>query len=313
MFLMVRERTRFSPEGEDLTSNQVNIFQPWKVSMLKGFIRHSHIYRRGIYGLLSLVIALGISLGQPLPSQAIPWGEILFRGIQLIQLSNLSDRQEVDLGRQINAQLAREIKLSQNLELTTYINQIGQRIAQASSRPNIPYTFQVVNDGQINAFATMGGFVYVNKGLIKAADNEAQLASVISHEIGHIAGRHAIKQMKDMTLAQGIASVAGLNKNQVVQLGVELALRRPKSREAEYEADRLGLENLIAAGYAPSGMVDFMQKLLTQSSVPTFLSTHPATSDRIAALQQAIPPDQAMMGGGLDNLAYQQSVQQLLR
>ncbi len=280
--------------------------------MLKHFTpNYRSLYRRGLYALLSVVVTLGICLGSSSSSQAIPWGDLIFRGIQIIQLSNLSDRQEVGLGQQINEQLTQsEVKISQNRQLTAYINQIGQRLAQSSTRPKLPYTFQVVNDNAINAFATMGGFVYVNKGLIARAENEAELASVIGHEIGHIAARHSIKQMREMTIAQGIASLAGLDRNQIVQLGVELALRRPKSREAEYEADRLGLETLGRAGYAQVGMVTFMQKLLTQGSTPSILSTHPATSDRIKALQQAINPNRANMGDGLNNGIYQQQLRQ---
>ncbi|NJN86583.1 MAG: M48 family metalloprotease, partial [Leptolyngbyaceae cyanobacterium SL_7_1] len=166
---------------------------------------------------------------------------------------------------------------------------------------------------RVNAFATMGGFVYVTTGLIRTADNEAQLASVIGHEIGHIAGRHAVEQMRETAIAQGVATAAGLDRNVAVAIGVELALRRPNSRQDELEADQLGLSNLIRAGYAPSGTVGFMQKLLNQSSVPAFLSTHPATADRITALNRMIDPATANVGDGLDNAAYRSRISRLLQ
>ena len=283
--------------------------------MFKSFSRlYRRSLRRSAYVLLSVLVVAGISLSSPHPTQAISWPDLIFRGIQVIQLSNLSDKQEVALGQQINDELVgSEIRLYRDRAANQYINQIGQRLAQQSERPNIPYTFQVVDDNQINAFATMGGFVYINKGLIATADNEAQLASVIAHEIGHISARHAVQQMRQMAIAEGLASVTGLDRNAAVQIGVELALRRPHSREAEYQADQLGLQTLGRAGYAQSAMIEFMKKLLNQPSPPSFLSTHPATSDRITAMKQAIDPSRANVGEGLNNATYRQRIQQFLR
>jgi predicted Zn-dependent protease len=267
---------------------------------------------RGIYLFLSLIVAAGIWVVSPEPMQAFSLPELIFRGIQVIQLSNLSDRQEVALGSQIDRQLASgELKIYRDRAAAMYINRIGQRLAEESDRPNIPYTFQVIDDDNINAFATMGGFVYINKGLMAAADNEAQLASVIGHEIGHISARHAIEQMRQMAIASGLAAATGLDRSRVVQLGVELALRRPHSRQAEYEADRLGLETMGRSGYAQSAMVDFMEKLLNKPSPPSILSTHPDTADRIAAMTQAISPDLAS-GEGLNNAVYRQEIRRLL-
>jgi len=269
--------------------------------------------RRLLYTFVSLSIACGIWLGSLPATRAISIEELIFRGIQVIQLSTISDRQEVAIGRQINDQMVgKEFRLHPNPALRQYINQIGQRLVQASDRPDIPYTFQVVDDSSVNAFATMGGFVYVHTGLIAAADNEAQLASVIAHEIGHIVGRHAIEQMREMAIAQGVASAAGLDSNMAVAIGVELALRRPNSRSAEYEADRLGIVNLGRAGYAQRAAVDFMAKLLSSGSPPTFLSTHPATRDRIETMIQYIDPRSAESGAGMNDRAYQQMVSQLL-
>jgi len=267
---------------------------------------------RGIYLFLSLVVAAGIWVVSPEATQAFSLPELIFRGIQVIQLSNMSDRQEVTIGRQINQQLANsEFNIDHDRATTLYINRIGQRLASESTRPNIPYTFQVIDDDTINAFATMGGFVYVNKGLMVAADNEAELASVIAHEIAHITARHAIQQMRQMAIASGVASATGLDRSRAVQIGVELALRRPHSRQAEYEADQLGLETMGRSGYAQSGMVDFMKKLLNKPSPPSILSTHPATEDRIAALEQALDPD-LESGEGLNNAAYRLEIRRLL-
>ncbi len=272
--------------------------------------RHRH---RLLYPLLSVFLAVTLILGTPQVSQARSWLDLILNGIQVIQLSNISARQEVQIGQQINQQLvSREIRLYRNSTINRYINEIGQRLAQESQRPDIPYTFQVVDDKGINAFATMGGFVYVNTGLIAAADNEAQLASVMAHEIGHIAGRHSIQQMRQMAIARGVASAAGLDRSTAVGIGVELALRRPNSRQDEFEADQMGLQYLTQAGYAPSAMVAFMEKLLRSGgSVPSFLSTHPATGDRIKALDQAIEATEANVGDGLNNNAYKNKIRAL--
>jgi len=271
--------------------------------------------RRWLYPLLSGVLTLCLVVGSSQVAQSLPWLDLIFQGVQVVQLSNISDRQEVQIGKQINRQLvSRDVRLYRNSEITRYIEEIGQRLEKQSTRSNIPYTFQVVDDDKVNAFATMGGFVYIHKGLIAAADNEAQLASVMSHEIGHIAARHAIQQMRQAAVARGVATAAGLNSNTLVNIGVELALQRPNSRKDEFQADQLGLETLKQGGYAPSGMVEFMKKLLKKGgSVPTFLSTHPATSERIEALNQAIAPTQANVGTGLDSVAYKNRIRTLLR
>jgi len=281
-----------------------------KLNPLSFFYRQAN--RRWLYPLLSAVMALFIWVGLPQPGQAIPWLDLILRGVQVIQMSNVSDRQEVQIGRSINQQLVtREIRLYRNPQITRYVNEIGQRLASSSDRPDIPYTFQVVNDKSVNAFATMGGFVYIHTGLLKAADNEAQLAGVLAHEIGHIASRHALEQMRQTAIARGVAAAAGLDRNLAVQIGVDLALRRPNSRKDEFEADQKGLETLTNAGYAPAGMVGFMEKLLRARSVPNFLSTHPGTQDRINALERVIDPATANVGEGLDELAYKRNIRAL--
>ncbi|MEL6928615.1 MAG: M48 family metallopeptidase, partial [Cyanobacteria bacterium J06600_6] len=271
-------------------------------------------YRQLFYGLISFAIAISLSLANIRPSYSLSWVELMIRGIQIVQISNISSAQELELGKSINQELINsgQAKIYRNQSINRYINQIGQRLAATSQRPNLPYTFQIVDDNNINAFATMGGYVYLNKGLIAAADNEAELASVIGHEIGHIVGRHGIEQMRDRALAQGLLSAAGLDRNNAVQIGVELAVSRPNGRSDELEADRFGLVNMTQANYAPAGILGFMQKLLARGgSTPSFLSTHPATSERINSLKQQINPQYVNSGDGLDNRAYRNRIRSL--
>ncbi|MDJ0634998.1 MAG: M48 family metallopeptidase [Xenococcaceae cyanobacterium MO_188.B29] len=266
------------------------------------------------YTLISITCVASICITNIKPSYGVSWFDILQQGIQVIQVSSMSDKQEVALGKDINQQLIKsgQAKIYRNQQINNYINRIGQRLAKHSERPNLPYTFQVVNDKNINAFATMGGYVYVHTGLILAAENEAELASVIGHEIGHIVGRHAVEGMRERAISQGILSVAGLDQTAAVNIGVDLAINRPNRREDEREADQLGLTNLRKAGYAPSGMVSFMQKLLKQgSSGPKILSTHPSTAERIETLKSQIEPASANVGSGLNSKEYKHHIRSL--
>lgn len=269
--------------------------------------------RRWFYPLLSVLLTFTIAFGQPMVSQAINLGDLIRGGIQIIQgvqLSNLSDKQETELGQQINSELTGgQVRIVRDARLTQYVNDIGQRLAASSDRPKLRYTFQVVDDNSINAFATVGGFVYVNTGLVKAADNEAQLASVMGHEIGHIAGRHAVKQMRSESIRRGLLAAGGLDRSQAINIGVDLALSRPNSRRDEYDADERGFRTMSKAGYAQSEAVTFMQKLLRSGSPPTFLSRHPATSDRITRLRQLISSNPTKGTGGLDTASYRSRVQ----
>lgn len=272
-------------------------------------------YRRFIYAFTALFVSITINLVQAQPSLGISWLDLIKSGLQVVQISNISKAQEVELGKSINQELisSGQAKIYRNQSIENYVAQIGQRLAKTSQRSDIPYTFQIVDDDGINAFATMGGYVYVNKGLIAAADNEAELASVIGHEIGHIAARHSLEHMRESAVKQGLLSAAGLDRSDAVQIGVELAVSRPNGRSDELEADRFGLNNMTKANYAPAGILGFMQKLLQAGggSTPSFLSTHPATSERIKILKELIDSKTANVGDGLDNRAYKSRISSL--
>jgi len=265
------------------------------------------------YGKLAIASVMALLLAvtlNPFMVKALDLSDlirVLPSAIQVIQISNLGDNDEVALGQQIDRQIQQEVRISQDPMANALVTRLGQMLVPTSDRPNIPYTFRVVDDKNLNAFATMGGFVYINTGTIATADNVAQLASVIGHEMGHIAGRHALEQMKQMAIAQGIATIAGVGDDRLVGIGVDLALRLPNSREAEFDADRRGLLNITKAGFAASAMPAFMQKLASNgSSAPAFLSTHPATSDRITALNQTIQAKNLSAStNGLNDSDYQ--------
>jgi predicted Zn-dependent protease len=221
----------------------------------------------------------------------------------------MSAAQEMELGRQINDSLmSQEFTRLNNDNIQGYVEQIGQRIAAHSQRPDINYVFQVVDDEQVNAFATLGGFVYVTTGLMKTADNEAELAGVVGHEIGHIEGKHLIDQIWQSAWQQGLLTAGGLDRSTAAQLGVELALNRPKSREAEHDADDRGLRLMGDAGYAQSAMASFMSKLAELGgSPPQILSTHPSPVNRVRTIEGNINPAQRN-GDGLDGNAYRSQI-----
>jgi beta-barrel assembly-enhancing protease len=286
----------------------VTVVTEWRKSLLQAIWKSLQRYHK-LFVASFITTLLAINLN-PSIAEALDWTD-LFRVvpsvIQVVQLSNISDSQEVELGKQLDRQIGSEVKISRDPAAIDLVRSIGAQLVPNSDRPNMPYTFQVVDDKNINAFATMGGFVYVNTGTIAQADNRAQLAAVIAHEMGHISGKHALEQIRQMALAQGVASVAGLDKDQFVNIGVQLALRLPNSREAEFDADRRGLRTISQAGFAPQAMPAFMQKLMSKSggSVPGFLSTHPGANERVAALNEQIERNNLSGQGGLNDTKYQ--------
>ncbi|AUC61388.1 Zn-dependent protease [Cyanobacterium sp. HL-69] len=268
--------------------------------------------RRFFHIILSITVALTVIFNNVTVSYALPWGELFLRGIQVIQISNISDTQEVEYGRQMRQQLINSgrVKVYRNQNVNRYVNDIGQQLVKRSDRPNLPYTFTVVDNDQINAFATMGGFVYINTGLIRTASNEAELASVIGHEIGHVVAKHSQKQIRQQAVTQGLLSAAGLGNAQIVQLGVAAAVSLPNSRQDELEADTLGLRIITETGYAPRAMPDFMQKL-DRGGRANILSTHPGAGERVVALNQQIPSNSANQGMGLNQGEYRNNIRPL--
>ncbi len=208
----------------------------------------------------------------------------------------LSEADEMKLGDQVHAEVLKQMRLVQDQSINNYVTSIGRKLARNSLRPNIPWQFYVVDDKSVNAFATLGGKVYVHTGLLAVTQNEAQLASVLGHEIGHIVGRHGLENVKRAnkygTLA-GIAQIAGavLGGRTGASIG-ELAgnliaggYLMKHSRDAEREADYLGLYELERSGYNTSGMVQMFETLakISQSqpnSLGSILASHPPAAER---------------------------------
>ncbi len=198
---------------------------------------------------------------------------------------------EIQIGRQIAAQVEQQAKLVEDPMITEYINRVGQNVVLHSDA-KIPFTIKVIDSDEVNAFALPGGFFFVNKGLIVAADNEAELAGVMAHEIAHVTARHAMEnsgkgQLINYGLLAGIIFTGGIG-GAVLQntAGILQAISSLKfSRNAEKEADSLGVQYLYAAGYDPTGMATMFEKLASQNkkkpgSFAKLFSSHPQSIDR---------------------------------
>ncbi len=185
-------------------------------------------------------------------------------------------------------------------ELATYVTNIGRRLAARSELPDLTFRFTVLNTDDVNAFALPGGYVYITRGLLALADNEAEMAGVLAHEIGHVTARHQSQQMSaakatniGLNVLGALGSIVGVpaGVSSVVSLGAEAALKG-YSRSQELEADTLGVRYLTRVGYDPDGMTGFFRKLAAHSKLEarqrgrngvehSFMSTHPKTEARI--------------------------------
>jgi len=205
-----------------------------------------------------------------------------------------STEKEVRLGRELAAEVDRQAKFVDDPVITEYINRVGQNIVLHSDT-KIPFTIKVIDSDEVNAFALPGGFFYVNKGLILAADNEAEVAGVMAHEIAHVAARHAVENQAKMSLMEYLAmgtsiflgGIPGMVFQNTAGLGM-LGIFMKFSRGAEEEADKLGVQYMYAAGYDPSAMATMFEKLEAKNKKkPGFISkafaSHPAPPDRRAS------------------------------
>ena len=211
-----------------------------------------------------------------------------------------SPQQDVEIGRQSAREAERSLQMLNDRQATSYIESLGKSLARYAPNNNSAYVYQfkIVNDTAINAFALPGGFLYVNRGAITAADNEAQIAGVIAHEIGHVVMRHGTHQASRAYLAQAplavLGGVVGGNAigsvmGAVGGLGMNLLFLR-YSRDMETQADLIGTQILHDAGYEPKAMVEFFEKIQAESKgrASQFVSDHPNPENRISNVQHEI-------------------------
>lgn len=219
----------------------------------------------------------------------------------------LSTAQEVSIGQGMDQQLHKTEKLLDDPEWQAYITDIGQRIVNVSDRKDLDYHFAVIESDQVNAFAAPGGYVYFYTGLLKRMNSESELAAVMAHEISHVVARHGVKRLQSVLGLSIVLDLALGNKSEQTQQMAGAALgivMSGYSRSNEHEADEFGLIYMTRAGWSPDGMLHMFQTLQSlegdhQANLFEMLaSSHPQTSDRIAATKQRI----AELGIKTDNL-----------
>ncbi|PYS01727.1 MAG: peptidase M48 [Acidobacteria bacterium] len=220
------------------------------------------------------------------------------RNINKGSINFFSLEKEIQMGRQLAAEIERQVKLVEDPTINEYVNRVGQNIVR-NSDAKVPFTIKVVESDEINAFALPGGFFYVNSGLILAADDESELAAVMAHEIAHVAARHGTKQASKAELINFasiplifMGGVGGFALRQAAGFLIPLQFLQ-FSRGDEAEADYLGLQYLYKTGYDPGAAVSFFEKLQAKESakpgsVSKMFSTHPPTGDRIEMTKKNI-------------------------
>ncbi|MBL8512313.1 MAG: M48 family metalloprotease, partial [Betaproteobacteria bacterium] len=221
------------------------------------------------------------------------------------QIMLISGSQERALGLEADKGVREEYGVYDNPALQAYVNDIGQKLAAQSQRAGLDWKFTVVDSPEINAFALPGGFIYITRGLMAYLDNEAELAGVLGHEIGHVTARHGVEQQSKgllvglggvaLELLTGVSGVSDLTSS-LATVGYLL----PKSREHELQADQLGAEYLSRTNYNPDSMVKVIEVLKLQEQfandqsrnkatraerLPNWLSTHPSNDQRLSQIE----------------------------
>jgi predicted Zn-dependent protease len=214
------------------------------------------------------------------------------------EISLMSEAEEIAYGQQADAEIRREMGVYDNPELQRYVSDIGQRLAQLSHRPNLRWSFTVVDHQAVNAFALPGGFIYITRGILPYLDNEAELAGVLGHEIAHVTARHAAQQSTRAGLGGlGLAVLsifvpATAPFGDVTSAALGVAFLK-YGRDDERESDRVGMEYVARGGWDPNGVPNFLQTLsriseMSERGVPNWLSTHPEPAERVTEAQPVV-------------------------
>jgi len=222
------------------------------------------------------------------------------------ELMLLSDQDEVRMGQETDPQITAMYGVYDDVGLVTYVDNLGQQLAKVSHRPQLTYTFNVMDSPVINAFAVPGGYIYLTRGILAYLNSEAELAGVIGHEIGHVTARHSAQQYTKAQLAQiglGLGSLLSQTFSQYAGLaGQGIGLLFLKfSRDNERQADSLGVEYSSKVGYDALQMANFfitLDKMHSgeKGSLPDFLTTHPNPENRVGAVREAARKWQSTLG-----------------
>ncbi|HSW30708.1 MAG TPA: M48 family metalloprotease [Longimicrobiales bacterium] len=228
------------------------------------------------------------------------------------ELALIGEGQEIQMGREYDGEVTASMGLVADTALQGYLNGLGSRLAAVTERPDLPWSFKVVDDPVVNAFAVPGGFIYITRGILASFESEAELAGVVGHEIGHVTARHSVSQMSRQQLQQlglGVGMILSEDvRNYADLLGMGLGVLNLKySRGDENQADELGVRYMGRLGYDPEAMVGVMDMLASVSGsgdgrVPEWQLTHPYPENREAHIRSLIQalPDTARLDAGRD-------------
>ncbi len=220
--------------------------------------------------------------------------------------TGLSEKEEIQVGREIAGRTLGAAPLVNDSALQSYVNRVGRWLALQSERPDLPWHFGVIDTASINAFAAPGGYVLITRGLYELLDNEAQLAGVLAHEIGHVVRRHHVTVMQKSAAISAGAKLAQRDDrsqllNNMIGSGAEI-FARGLDKSAEFEADAVGVVVAARAGYSPYGLVEVLHKLAARGGGDADLSllfkTHPQPGERLSQLGEALTPRMARLPAG---------------
>jgi beta-barrel assembly-enhancing protease len=230
-------------------------------------------------------------------------------------------QQDIELGKQVAGEAEKSLPMLNNARVDNYLNELGKRISLKAPGEKYPYQFRCVNDAAINAFALPGGFLFINRGLIEAADNEAELAGVMGHEIGHVALRHGTNQATKSQLAQmPLAILGGVGGNSIgaliARLGTDFALNSvllKYSRADERQSDLIGAQILYDCNYDPDYMAKFFEKLDTKGRGTDFFSSHPNPENRMQNIRVEISKLGPRSANAVDDSSRFRDIRQLVK
>jgi predicted Zn-dependent protease len=228
-------------------------------------------------------------------------GGLALTAVSFQGLSLISVKEEIELGREAQRQIKAKVPQLSDATVVSYVQSLGRRLTPHAGGPRYPYSMFVANYREINAFALPGGPVWINRGTIAAAQNEAQVVSVLAHEIAHISQRHAADQLTKNLVANGLLGLlgamlgndGGARTAQIAAQALAGGYMLKFSRDDEREADRVGARIMRQAGWDPREMIGFMELLRRQqgrdpSSVEVFVSSHPGPAERAQLLRSEI-------------------------
>jgi predicted Zn-dependent protease len=230
------------------------------------------------------------------------------------ELTLMTEGQEIALGREADEDVTASLGLVDDPDLQAYVADLGARLAATSERPDLPWSFKVVDDPVVNAFALPGGFIYVTRGILAHFESEAELAGVLGHEIGHVTARHSVSQMSRQQLQQIGLGVGMILSEDVRRYGGLVAaglgiLNLSYSRGDETQSDELGVRYMGRAGYDPRALVGVFEMLASVSGgeggrVPEWTLTHPYPENRETHIQEVIAASGLPEGGRVGRDAY---------